>query len=42
MYEAEELGVELPSETEAPQENVIIQDEPAEFDEAKVVSMDEI
>ena len=42
MYEAEELGVELPSETEAPQENVIIQDEPVEIDEVKVVSMDEI
>lgn len=41
MYEAEESGVELPKETEAPQENVIIQDEPAATDD-NVISMDEI
>lgn len=41
MYEAEESGVELPKETEAPQENVIIQEEPVENND-NVVSMDEI
>lgn len=44
MYEAEEMGVDLPRET-APQTNVVIeQDEPieAEVIDAEVVSMDEI
>ena len=41
MYEAEELGVELPNET-IPQENVIIpQDEPVVTDD-NVITMDEI
>lgn len=44
MYEAEEMGVDLPRET-APQANVVIeQDEPieAEVIDAEVVSMDDI
>ena len=46
MYEAEEMGVELPKEDEAPQKDVIIQqDEPIEVEAMsvdEVVSMDEL
>lgn len=44
MYEAEEMGVDLPNET-APQKEIIQQDEPIEVDATPVndvVSMDEI
>ena len=41
MYEAEEVGVDLPRENTAHQE-VISQDEPTEVIEADVVSLDEI
>lgn len=41
MYEAEEMGVELPQENPVQQE-VIKQDEPAEVIDAEVVTMDEI
>lgn len=41
MYEAEEMGVELPQENPVQQE-VVQQDEPAEVIDAEVVSMDEI
>lgn len=41
MYEAEEMGVELPKENTM-QEVVIQQDEPVEVIDAEIVSMDEI
>ena len=39
MYEAEEMGVELPKETDVPQAEVIVQDEPTE---AETVSLSDI
>lgn len=44
MYEAEEMGVELPKENTAPRVDIIQQDEPIEVEavNAEVVSMDDI
>ena len=42
MYEAEEMGIELPKENAAPNQEVIQQDEPIIVDGEPVVSMDDI